>query len=145
MLWLRPIDSLDARELKGTEQSNFPFWSPDAKSVAFWSVSDRTLKRLDVLGGTPQKLCDAPQFEGGDWSRQGLILFSANGVIQKVDAASGSCTPVTRDRCPPASDTRFRSFFRMAESFFSWSEAARRTSKESTSHRSTIRDDGQSC
>ena len=96
MLWLRPIDSLEAHELKGTEQSNFPFWSPDTKSVAYWSITDRALKRLDVLGGTPQKLCDAPQFEGGDWSRQGLILFSANGVIQKVDAASGSCTPVTR-------------------------------------------------
>jgi eukaryotic-like serine/threonine-protein kinase len=95
MLWLRPIDSLDARELKGTEQTNFPFWSPDAKSIAFLSISDRSLKRLDVLGGTPQKLCDAPEFEGGDWSRQGLILFSASGVIQKVETSDGSCTPVT--------------------------------------------------
>ena len=81
MLWLRPIDSLDARPLPGTEGVNFPFWSSDGKSVAFYSPPDRRLKRTDALGGAPQTLCETegsgvPDFEGGTWSRQGVILFS---------------------------------------------------------------------
>jgi serine/threonine protein kinase len=49
MLWLRPLDSLDARVLPGADAGNFPFWSPDSKSVAFYSTSDRTLKRVELL------------------------------------------------------------------------------------------------
>ena len=87
VLWLRSIDSVDARAIPGTEGSNFPFLSPDGKSVAFASVpplSDRALKRTDLVGGAPQQLCDATDFEGGDWSRQGVILFSARGIIHQV-------------------------------------------------------------
>jgi eukaryotic-like serine/threonine-protein kinase len=34
-LWLRPLDSLTARILPGTEGANFPTWSPDNRSLAF--------------------------------------------------------------------------------------------------------------
>ena len=42
-LWLRPLDSLDARELPGTVAGNFPFWSPDGRSIAFFSNTERVL------------------------------------------------------------------------------------------------------
>ena len=97
MLWLRPVGSRDAHPLKGTEGANFPFWSPDGKSLAFLSMGDRGLKRTDVVGGTPQRLCDTIQpFEGGDWSRQGVILFSSGGLIHQVRDAGGTCTAATR-------------------------------------------------
>ena len=101
MLWLRPIDSLDARPLPGTEGVNFPFWSSDGKSVAFYSPPDRRLKRTDALGGAAQTLCETqgsgvPDFEGGTWSRQGVILFSTQGLIHQVAAGGGSCSTVTK-------------------------------------------------
>jgi eukaryotic-like serine/threonine-protein kinase len=95
MLWLRPLDSLDARELPGTENANFPFWSADGKSVAFYSLSERRLKRIEALGGAPQTLCETQGFEGGTWSRQGAILFSSGRLIHQVAAAGGPCSAVT--------------------------------------------------
>ena len=92
-LWLRPMDSLTARELPGTDGGNGMFWSPDSKSIGF--VADGKLKRVDVLGGSPQVLCDAPGFEGGSWNQDGAILFSSNGAIQRVSAAGGAPTAVT--------------------------------------------------
>jgi serine/threonine protein kinase len=92
-VWLRPMDSLAARALPGTEGGNGMFWSPDSKSVGFFASNQ--LKRLDVLGGTPQVLCDTPNEQGGTWSQDGTVLVSAAGVIQRVPAAGGAPTPVT--------------------------------------------------
>jgi eukaryotic-like serine/threonine-protein kinase len=92
-IWLPPMDSLDARELPGTQGANGPFWSPDSRSIGF--VAANKLKCVDVVGGTPQVLCDAPNYQGGTWGSDGTILFSANNVIQRVSAFGGAPTPVT--------------------------------------------------
>jgi eukaryotic-like serine/threonine-protein kinase len=92
-IWLRPMDSLDARELPGTQGANGPFWSSDSKSIGF--VAANKLKRVDVVGGTAQVLCDAPNYQGGTWGSDGTILFSANNVIQRVSAFGGAPAPVT--------------------------------------------------
>ena len=36
-LWMRPLDSLAAQPLAGTENAIFPFWSPDSRFVAFFA------------------------------------------------------------------------------------------------------------
>jgi hypothetical protein len=35
-------------------------------------------------------LCDMSNFEGGTWNKDGVILFSSGGVIQRVAAAGRS-------------------------------------------------------
>jgi serine/threonine protein kinase/Tol biopolymer transport system component len=98
-LWLRGLDSLEARELPGTEGGNGTFWSPDGKSIGF--VAGQKLKRIDIQGGSPAILCDMPGggYEGGTWSQtangDGVILFSAGNAIQRVPAGGGMATPVT--------------------------------------------------
>jgi serine/threonine protein kinase len=93
-LWLRPLDSLEARRLPGTEGGNGTFWSPDGKSIGF--VADNKLKRLDIDGGSPQTLCETERgFEGGSWNRDGVILFSDGNIIRRVSATGGASTPVT--------------------------------------------------
>lgn len=72
-LHLRPLDSLDARALPGTEDAGRPFWSPDSKSLAF--VAAGKLKRIDVGGGSPITLSDARVPRGGTWNEDGVILF----------------------------------------------------------------------
>ena len=92
LLWLRALNSFDARPLAGTEGALQPFWSPDSRSVAFFA--NTKLKRIDISGGGPQTVCDAPSNMSGAWSRDGTIIFSrgvASGLY-RVPAAGG--TPV---------------------------------------------------
>ena len=97
-LWLRPLDSLTAQPLEGTEHASFPFWSPDNRSVAFFA--DGKLKRIDIAGGQPQVLADAALGRGGAWSREGVILFvpGTSTPIYRVPEAGGEVTPATRPR-----------------------------------------------
>jgi len=97
-LWVRPLDSLAAQPLAGTEEGNFPFWSPDSASVGFFA--DRKLKRIDIVGGAPQVLANTPVVvgQGGSWNRDGIILFAPNinGPLFKVLARGGDPMEVTR-------------------------------------------------
>jgi serine/threonine protein kinase len=92
MLWVRPLDSLEARELPGTERAAHPFWSPDARSLGFFA--DAKLKRVDLAGGPAQILAEAPIRGGGSWSAGGVILFSRRNQIAAVPAAGGPVTTV---------------------------------------------------
>lgn len=95
-LWVHPLDGVSAQPLAGTENADFPFWSPDAKSIGFFA--DGKLKRIEVSGGPPVVLCDAaPNGIGGTWSRQGVILFaSPSAPIKRIADAGGTPSPVTR-------------------------------------------------
>jgi Tol biopolymer transport system component/predicted Ser/Thr protein kinase len=108
-LWLRPLNSLTARELPGTEGGNGVFWSWDSKSIGF--VADGKLKRVDVLGGSPQVLCDASGFEGGSWSKDGVILFSSGGGLRRIPEAGGTVTPVTNPDASGHETARWAPFF----------------------------------
>lgn len=94
-LWLRPLDSLEARELVGTEGAQFPFWSPDSQSLCFFSNSK--LQRLDLGGGPAVPLADAPTGRGGTWNSNGMIVFApapASG-LRRIAATGGPVTAVT--------------------------------------------------
>ena len=90
MLWVRSLDSVDARALPGTEGAQYvPFWSPDGRFIGFGAA--RTLKKVDASGGPPQALCEIPgQILGGSWSRDGTILFGYNaGGLYRVAQSGG--------------------------------------------------------
>ena len=93
-LWLRPLDDLAGRRMAGTEGADFPFWSPDGRSVAFFSAGK--LKRVDLTGSTPIVLCDGSDADsmlaGGSWNRDGVIIFGAPQGVYRVSASGG--TPV---------------------------------------------------
>jgi Tol biopolymer transport system component len=95
-LWLRALDSLTPRPLEGTDGAIAPFWSPDSRSIAFFA--DGKLKRLDLDGGSPQSLADAPFGLGGSWSQDGTILFTPNlaNPVFRIPAGGGTPVAVTR-------------------------------------------------
>ncbi len=95
LLWLRPVDSLMARPLAGTDGAAQPFWSPDSRSLAFYA--DGKLKKIDGACGPALILCDAPGApRGGTWNRDGVIVFSSgNSPLLRVPAAGGQPSPAT--------------------------------------------------
>ncbi len=94
-LYLRSLDSLEARALPGTEDAGRPFWSPDGKSVAF--VARAKLKRIDVAGGSPLTLCNVRNARGGTWNEEGVILFGDQAAgLQRISASGGTPSPVTQ-------------------------------------------------
>jgi len=94
-LWVQALDSTVARELPGTENAQFPFWSPNSKSLGFFANS--RLQRLDLVGGPPVTLAPAPNGRGGAWSSRGSIVFAPNAAtgLWKVDENGGPVTPLT--------------------------------------------------
>jgi serine/threonine protein kinase/Tol biopolymer transport system component len=94
-LWIRTLQSQTARALPGTETPALPFWSPDSRSVGFFA--DGSLKKIDVMGGEPQTVCQAPSGRGGAWSEEGLILLApySSGAIYRVPASGGEPVAVT--------------------------------------------------
>ncbi|HYR42185.1 MAG TPA: hypothetical protein VER98_04115, partial [Terriglobia bacterium] len=95
-LWVRPLDTLAAQPLAGTDGASYPFWSPDSASVGFFA--DRKLKRIDIVGGASQALANAIAGRGGAWNREGTIVFtpSAGGPLFKVLATGGEPVAITR-------------------------------------------------
>jgi len=90
-LWVRPIDTLEARVLPDTENATLPFWSPDSAYIGF-ATADGKLKKIAMSGGPAQTLCNAFTFRGGTWNRDGVIVFSSDGSLRRVAAGGGPPT-----------------------------------------------------
>ncbi len=111
-LWVRTLDAVAAQPLAGTESAQYPFWSPDSRSIGFFAGGK--LKRIDLAGGPPQALADAPAGRGGAWNPDGTILFaSSRAALFRVSARGGQPAVVTRT-VQEQSTTVFLNFFPMA-------------------------------
>jgi eukaryotic-like serine/threonine-protein kinase len=106
-LYVRSLDSLDAKALPGTDDADAPFFSPDGRSVGFFAAGK--LKRVDLAGGPARELADAPEHRGGSWGSQNLIVFAAEGggPIYQIPASGGTVKPVTK-LDPTAEETSHR-------------------------------------
>jgi len=96
-LWIQSLNSLVAQPLPGSETAAVLIallWSPDNRYLVF--EGDGKLKKIDLSGGPPLALCDAPSRIGGaSWGRDGVILFSLAGRLMRVSASGGTASPVT--------------------------------------------------
>jgi Tol biopolymer transport system component/tRNA A-37 threonylcarbamoyl transferase component Bud32 len=99
LLWIHSLDSLTTEPLAGTDGAVLPFWSPDSRSVAFFSGSGAKdeLKKIDMSGGPVQTICEVPNGAlGGDWNQDGVIVLgNSAGPLLSISADGGSPQPVT--------------------------------------------------
>jgi Tol biopolymer transport system component len=95
-LYLRPLDTLEARPLPGTENGMAPFWSPDSRMIGFFA--DGKLKTTDLQGGGAVAICDALTSRGGSWGSDGTIVFAPEfrSALYRVPAAGGTAVQVTK-------------------------------------------------
>ena len=94
-LWLRHLDAGGGQPLNGTEAAFHPFWSPDSRFIGFFASGK--LKKIDIAGGPPQSICDAPTGRGGNWNRDGVIVFAPTDrdPLHRVAASGGTAVAIT--------------------------------------------------
>ena len=91
-LWVRSLDTLAAQALAGTEGAFQPFWSPDSRFIGFFAGGK--LKKIEVSGGPPITLCDAPDPRAGTWNRDGVIVFAPTSPrLSKECPRLAACPP----------------------------------------------------
>jgi len=100
-LWIRELGALDPQPIAGTQGAEYPFWSPDSASVAFFAGG--ALKRTDLTGGPARVLASAIHGRGGAWSSQGVILYAptTQDRLYAVAASGGEPSPITSLEAAP--------------------------------------------
>ena len=97
-LWVRALNSLSGRELPGTEGARFPFWSPDGRSLGFFTQDK--LERIDINGGAAEALASIPGgFRvSGAWGPGDKILYAPSNLLNLflIPAAGGQPIPATQ-------------------------------------------------
>ncbi len=90
-LWIRYLDSWDARPVEESHRGIIPFWSPDSKWLAF--VRGNELLKVPSTGGRPVLSTEADGafsiVAGGAWSADGRIFFSTSHSGIFVVSAKG--------------------------------------------------------
>src|SRR2546422_938423 len=57
VIWTHEVGGRSAVVVPGTEDASHPFWSPDGRSLGFFSQGK--LKKVDAFSGrSPQAMCD---------------------------------------------------------------------------------------
>ena len=92
---LPPVDvgargSPDRRSTTAGSFVTSPVFSPDSRSVAFWSSADQTLKKVAVSGGAAVTICPADQPFGMSWGTDGIVFGQGNKGIMRVSANGGT-------------------------------------------------------
>jgi eukaryotic-like serine/threonine-protein kinase len=94
-IYLRALDSLEARPVPGTDVGYNPLFSPDGQALLFFSSG--ALKKIMLNGGAVQTLMPAESLRGASWGSRGTMAFalSGAGVIATLPDAGGVPHPAT--------------------------------------------------
>jgi len=95
-IYLRAMDSLEAKPIPDTGGATEPFFSPDGQWVGFFAGGK--VKKVSVIGGAALVLGGAANLRGASWGGQGTIAFAPTNisVIQQVPDTGGTPQPLTR-------------------------------------------------
>jgi serine/threonine protein kinase len=126
LLYVRPLTSLTAQPLPGTDDAMYPFWSPDGRELGFFTPGK--MKKIAADGGPPQTLCDSVGGRGGAWSKEGVIVFSPSTTqaLLRVSSSGGTPEPASRlDTAQAENSHRWPSFLPDGKHFLYWSRNSR--------------------
>ena len=96
-IYVRAMDSTEARPIPGTEGGVSPFFSPDGQWLGFFA--DGKLKKIPLNGGVAQALADtAPAPSGATWGSDHTIVYAPVVVSEllQLSDGGGASKPLTR-------------------------------------------------
>ena len=110
---MRFLESGKVVDLAGTDDAHWPFWSPDARQIAFHQ--NGMLRRVNVETGTGDTICSTPPFAGGSWNKIGSILLGDfDGPLKTVSSSGGQLKQLRSGGVPGGSGQIFPGFLPMA-------------------------------
>jgi Tol biopolymer transport system component len=134
-LFVRDLASTAVVPLDGTDGAASPFWSPDSRSIAFFTATK--LKRVSIVGGAPQTICDISPasdriWKLGSWGPDDTILLTGvatdsaqdTEAVLRVQASGGAATAVVRQRHSKVLLYRWPSFLPDGRHFLVYTLAA---------------------
>ena len=94
-IYVQRVGSPTATELPGTDDANYPFWSPDDTNVAFFAKGK--LMKVAASGGSPQTLAVVSVARGGTWGAKNVIVYTPEpqGGLWRVNADGTGAAPLT--------------------------------------------------
>ena len=95
-LWVRPLNTLTASALAGTEGARLPFWSPDGRSIGFSNYTQ--LKRVSLGDGSVQTIAGGYLWRAG--TRRG-IATTRFSIPRVPGRRSGAFPSPEVNRSPP--------------------------------------------
>src|SRR6266403_1755963 len=144
-IFLRAMDSLEARPIPGTEGATAPFFSPDCQWLGFFAGNK--LKKVSMSGGAVQTLGDAAFSGGASWSSGGMIAFAPAwaSVLRQVSDGGGAPQLLTRfekgeinHRWPEFLPGGKAVLFAAAEASFDWTNAQVAVQADGTGERRNL-------
>jgi eukaryotic-like serine/threonine-protein kinase len=115
-IWIRSMADESAHAIAETEGARYPFWSPDGKSMGFFS--NGSLRVVSLADGAVRTLAPAPNVApGAAWGANGDILYTPFFAgIWSVSASGGEPRRFSR----PGTIDREPSFLPDGRHFFYW-------------------------
>lgn len=91
-IYVRSLDSLQARPLAGAEGGHTPRFSADGRWIAFKTALD--IRKVPLAGGSAEVLAPVTDWQNFAWGPKGEIIVARRGSLWRVDA-KGTFTPFT--------------------------------------------------
>jgi DNA-binding winged helix-turn-helix (wHTH) protein/Tol biopolymer transport system component len=89
-LYFRPLDKGDARPVPGTNLDvSTPFFSPDGRSLGFWSARDSTIKTVGRTGGAAVTVGRSSNPRGASWFGDRIVIAEGGVGIVALPASGG--------------------------------------------------------
>ncbi len=98
-LYIRDLERFESRSIAGTEGAHSPFFSPDGRSVGFFTPN--TLKKVALPDGAPIAIADVnPSSSGGCWGSDDTIVYVPTYVstLMRVPARGGTPESIITDK-----------------------------------------------
>ncbi len=100
-LYLRSLQEREARVIPGAESATgvaLPAFSPDGKSLVFWSNAEEVIKRVALSGGAPVVICQDVAPRALTWGSDGIVFAEQNRGILRVSPNGGKPEPLVQPK-----------------------------------------------